>query len=53
MHRIEVDLGTGERLEILQTAYRNAEGDVLVRDATESAPSGYEEFDPAAEVTAE
>lgn len=50
MHRVEIDLKTGERFEIKQKAYRDVEGNILVLDASEKAPSGYSEFDPTEEM---
>lgn len=51
LFRIEFNLETGVRTEIAQRAYRNNDNvdDVLVLDASETAPSGYTEFDPHAE----
>lgn len=43
------DVQTGESQQIDQTAYRNSDGDILVLDAIEPTPEGYEAFDPEAE----
>lgn len=47
--RIEVNVITGERMEIAQKAYRKGD-DVVVRDADQAAPDGFTEFDPLSEV---
>lgn len=47
--RIECDVLSGESEVIDQTAYRNEEGEVVVLDAIEPTPEGYEPFDPYAE----
>lgn len=44
--RKEINVANGETLEIEQYAYKNADGDVLVLDAGESVPDGYEKFTP-------
>jgi hypothetical protein len=46
MFRIEVDATTGDVVQIPQKAYRNASGQTLVLDATESPPAGFTEFTP-------
>lgn len=46
LFRIEADVITGQRKMIAQIAYRLGES-VVVLDAGESPPEGYEEFDPA------
>lgn len=47
LFRIEMNVTTGVRVEIDQTAYRNGEGEVIVLDAGSSAPEGYSAFDPS------
>lgn len=44
--RVEYDVISGERVEIDVIAYRNDAGDVLVLDAIDPTPEGYEAFDP-------
>jgi hypothetical protein len=46
LFRVEHDLATNERIEIAQAAYVNADGDILIIDATEPAPDGYAEYVP-------
>lgn len=46
MFRIEIDAKTGNAVQIQQKAYRNAAGDVVVLDATETPPAGFTEFTP-------
>ena len=49
MHRVEVDIRTGEQIEIAQVAYRNEQGDTLVLDKAQEPPSGFTAFDPLEE----
>lgn len=54
--RYEQDIKTGERKAIEQKAYRNAVGELLIIDATESPPYGFQEsqdYSPRAVVGAE
>ena len=44
--RVEFNVSTGEKIEIEQIAYRNDEGDVIVLDAIDPTPDGFEEFTP-------
>jgi len=46
MFRIEIDSLTGEAVEILQKAYKNGLGEVIVLDDGDSPPIGYVEFTP-------
>lgn len=43
MERIEVNIATGELSVIDQQAYIGEEGDIIVLDASEPSPDGYEE----------
>lgn len=48
IYRHEYSIQTGETLSIEQIAYRNKNGEVLVLDAIEPTPDGFEPFDPYA-----
>ncbi len=41
LSRTEIDLETGQQVVIQQSAYKGADGDVIVLDVGVSAPAGY------------
>lgn len=47
--RSEFDVSQGMLVLIDQKIYRNAEGDVIILDADESPPNGFDEFDQGAQ----
>lgn len=46
MFRIEIDSTNGSAVQILQKAYKNSLGEVIVLDDGESPPIGFVEFTP-------
>lgn len=46
LFRVEINQQTGERVEVAQKAYRNADGETLVLDVSLLVPDGYAEFTP-------
>lgn len=52
LFRVEFNVSTQERIEIAQKAYRLGD-DVVVLDADQPAPAGYEEFDTTPQESAE
>lgn len=44
--RYEQNVTTGDASVVDQIAYKNKEGGILVLDAIDPTPEGYEEFDP-------
>ena len=45
MHRIVLDLLTGQVTEVKQTLYVNAAGEMIVLDAAEKSPAGFTQCD--------
>lgn len=48
--RTELNVITGDQVEIVRQAYKNDAGDVIVLDAGDDEPDGYSAFDPGADV---
>lgn len=49
LSRFELNVSTGESIEIPMIAYKSDEGEVLVIDADEGPPVGFVPFDPREE----
>ena len=47
LFRKEFNVQTGEEAVYEQIAYRNSDGDVLVLDAGDPVPGGYDRFEPS------